>query len=131
MVLEGKVEMDIENASDLLSLVKQRNDLFLKFRNNNDKELEQVRDGNFSNLKQFYDKRSSLLKSVGKLDAIIRGFSKKQPNPKPVEKNIRTELINALDKKESLIKEILEQDLEIIHLVDEHQLNESKKDKVA
>ena len=123
--------MKAKDASDLLSLVKQRNDLFLKFRNNNDKELEQVRDGDFSNLKQFYDKRSRLLKNVGKLDSVIRDFSKDQPNPKPVEENIRTELVNALDKKEGLIKEILEQDLEIIHLVDEHQFNQSKKKEKA
>ena len=124
--------MNVKDAKDLLSLVKQRNDLFLKFRTINDKELEQVRGGNFSNLKQFYDKRSSLLTSVSKLDSIIRAFSKKQSKPKPVQKHVRSELITALDKKEGLIKEILEQDLEIIHLVDEHQFNLSKKEeKVA
>ncbi len=124
--------MNVKDANDLLSLVKQRNDLFLQFRNINDKELEQVRGGNFSNLKQFYDKRSSLLTSVSKLDSIIRAFSKKQSKPKPVQKHVRSELITALDKKEGLIKEILEQDLEIIHLVDEHQFNLSKKEeKVA
>ncbi len=114
--------MNKRSSEELLSLVKKRNDLFVKFRNINDRELDQVRSGDFSNLKVFYDERSVLLSSVSKLDSSIRSFSK-HPVAKPVKNDVRVNLLNALDKKEELVREILEQDLEIIHLVDEHQLN--------
>ena len=127
---ENYKKMEIVN--NLLSLIKQRNSFFIKFKNLNDNKLEKVRNGNFRNLKLFYDTRSKLLKHVEKLDSEIRSFAKTCPSKtKNIPVLLKKSLTKALDRKEELIKEILEQDLELINYVNEYQLKSNPTKKSA
>jgi len=100
-----------------IGYLEEKNMYLEKFMGINREWLDRLSKGDFTNLEDFRENRESILNIVKHLDSVIEAHSRKMDGvdvPDPVKHKLNA----LLDRKDSLVKVILSQDLEIMELVE-------------
>jgi len=101
----------------ILELLKERNTLLRKFYTLNKAEIFRLSEGDFSRLEYFYKSRDNILELIAHIEQKVNILSES------IDKNSLTSVHknavkSELNTKESVVNEILEQDLSILSYVD-------------
>lgn len=104
----------MDNVIRLLQEKNQHLEAFLKL---NEVELVNFCEGNFDNLENFYQSREGLLAIIDKLDRLI-DESHQLNDVETVSDTEKARALNALNKKNELVGEILSQDLQILSVIE-------------
>src|SRR4030095_1254495 len=103
---------------EILNLLKERNSFLRQFYSINRTEMYRFEEGDFSRIEFFYKSRDNILDMIshleGQLDSRLEILESSDDVPKDLKDQIRTEL----DFKESVITQILDQDLAILGKID-------------
>lgn len=102
----------------LIELLDKRNHFLQKFQLINEGELLNFERGDFKNLDAFYKCRDRILNILGHIDQMIDDRTHALTNFQNVLPRQRHQVVFHIDKKEALVKEILEQDLKLISLIE-------------
>ena len=99
----------------IIKLLAERNHHLLKFKEINERELENFSEGNFDNLETFYQSRETILDLVRTIEGMINEeLSQLNPNSKDIMDVCRKSVVEAMDVKNQIVTEILSQDLQIL-----------------
>jgi hypothetical protein len=103
--------------SDILNLLKEKNQCLEKFFRINEAEIENFSAGVFDYIENFYKNREGLLQIMKKIDELIECA---QENPDHVElSDLMKRAVSAeLSYKNELVSRILDQDLRILSVIE-------------
>jgi len=108
---------------EILNLLKEINSFLKQFYTINKSELYRFEEGDFSRIEYFYKSRDNILDMISnielKLDEKLGILEASEDVPKDLKNQIRSEL----DFKDSVITQILDQDLEILAKIDTAKSN--------
>ena len=105
---------------EIVDLLKEKNSCLEKFYNLNKKEMMSFIEGNFDNLEDFYNSREGILDMIRRVDEMIEIASLDfQESAEVSNKEVTKEISIALNMRDRMIEQILEQDLEIISTIDD------------
>ena len=107
--------MNIEGIKDLL---EQKNQYLEEFSLLNTKQINHLRSRKMIFVEKFYKKRELILKNIKKVDKELKECSEKidvRPNLSP---RIKKEIENLIQKRETIVRNILNQDMEILSRID-------------
>ncbi len=103
---------------EVLNILKERNSFLKQFYTINKSEMFRFEEGDFSRIEYFYKSRDNILDMIShleqQLDAKLGILESSESVPAELKKHIRHEL----DFKDTVITEILDQDLEILSKID-------------
>ncbi|MDZ4660878.1 MAG: hypothetical protein SGJ18_04590 [Pseudomonadota bacterium] len=103
----------------ILDLLERKNMFLEKFTTINEAELLNIEARDFGNLESFYDCRENLLKLMSRLDEQIEHFCRTIDGTASKENKIK--VTNLLDRKDLLVKKIVDQDLCIITCIEKEK----------
>ena len=104
---------------EVLSKLKEKNNLLEKFYTENEVELLNFSEGNFENLDEFYNKREVILKMVKTVDRWVEDYNNLTIETDKINPEQKKDLIITLDLKNDLVNRILGQDLQILSFIEE------------
>ncbi len=103
---------------EILNLLKERNSFLKQFYTINKSEMFRFEEGDFSRIEYFYKSRDNILDMIShleeQLDTQLGVLESSEDVPPTLKNQIRTEL----DFKDTVITQILSQDLEILGRID-------------
>lgn len=103
--------------NEVLNLLKEKNSCLQKFRELNEKEIEFISSGNFDNLENFYIAREGILGIIQRVDEMIE-IASLSFEEAAATAELKSEIQMTLQKRNTLVNSILEQDLEILSNID-------------
>lgn len=102
----------------IIELLNDKNFCLEKFYRINEAELHNFKMGQFDNLERFYKNRDGLLNIVKKIDDLIEERSKDTAEEVSSNPEMKQTIYMALERKNSLVSQILEQDLQILSAIE-------------
>lgn len=112
------------NMERVVELIRDKVKYLEKLHKLNEEELLKFADSDFDTLEEFYHNREGILNLVGKIDKMIKevdavcDFRVTEVSPE-----IQKEIIQTLDYKNSLVTEILSQDLQVLSFIESAKSN--------
>jgi len=100
-----------------IEYLEEKNMFLEKFLGLNREWLDRLTKGDFAELENFRESRENILNIVKHLDALIETHSNKI-EPTSVDGGMKTRINSLLERKDTLVRVILSQDLEIMELVE-------------
>lgn len=104
--------------SQVLSLLEEKNKHLAKFYQMNEIEMTRIADGNFDELENFYRNRDGILDLVRTIDTLTEVASQ-QTQDQDIDEKQRVQVLDLLNQKNELVRQILEQDLKILSLIEQ------------
>ena len=120
--------------SEIISLLKEKNEHLERFLHLNTNELEFIDEGNFENLEDFYYSRDCLLTMINKVDERINDINRGLLTQSELSLNEKKSVISELDRKNDYVQRILSQDLQILSAIEKEKsciIKELKKTNVV
>jgi hypothetical protein len=102
----------------VISLLNQKNQHLEKFFDLNESEMDNFRRAQFTNIETFYQSRETILDVIRIIDENIEKLNQQEPTSGPTQEQ-RGEVQDLLAITEDLVKEILNQDLQILSFVEQ------------
>lgn len=106
---------------EVINLLNQKNQHLERFYRHNEDEILNFIDGNFDNLERFYHSREVILDMIGCLDEMIEDAQARMDGR--LSDDDKRQAIQALDRKNDLVTQILSQDLQILSLIESAKSN--------
>ncbi len=106
----------------ITELLREKNHYLLKFLELNKNEILKVTNGNFDSLDIFYDEREDILNIIQYLDKSIEQSSYSIDSTK-ITNSQKDHIKQLMNKKDKIVKEILEKDLLLISKIEEQKSN--------
>lgn len=106
---------------EIINLLDQKNQHLERFYRRNEDEILNFTDGNFDNLERFYHSREVILDMIGCLDQMIEEAQGRVDTH--LTDDDKRQAIQALDRKNDLVTQILSQDLQILSLIENAKSN--------
>lgn len=103
-------------TDEIIHLLSERNRYLSQFSSLNKIQLKKSKDGDFSQINEFYMAREGLLGVIEKIENIL-SEKIKQVSPS-IPQEVRDNIQSLLNTKDQIIKSILDQDLQIMSYID-------------
>jgi hypothetical protein len=104
----------------LIQFLNEKNHFLEKFYALNESQISKLQQGHFDSIEMFYNQREDLLKIIKYIDAEIqKAHSLHKDMNGEFNENEKSAIRSALRAKESYVRRILEQDLQILGMIDE------------
>ena len=100
-----------------IGYLEEKNMYLEKFVGLNREWLDRLTCGNFTDVESFRENRENILNIIKHLDVLVDTHSRKMGSDE-IDDSIKKRLNALLDRKDSLVKVILSQDLEIMELIE-------------
>ncbi len=100
-----------------ISYLEEKNNYLEKFLGLNRKWLDRLTQGDFGDIEEFRETRETILNIVRHIDALIESHTMRITDPE-IDDEMRSQINTLLNRKESLVKAILGQDLDIMQLIE-------------
>lgn len=101
----------------MIEMLSEKNNYLEKFLGLNREWIDKLAQNDFSELEEFRENRESILNIVHHIDSVIESLSERLDIYEVCEAE-KTKVTALLDRKDSLVKAILAQDLEIMQFID-------------
>lgn len=108
---------------EILTYLKEKNHYLKKFYTLNKAELFRFSDGDFSRVDYFYKSRDNMLDMIAHIEQLLEKELAKYKDTSVIPKESKKKIKDELDYKDSVINEILNQDLQILALIDAAKSN--------
>ncbi|PWU21572.1 MAG: hypothetical protein C5B49_02450 [Bdellovibrio sp.] len=121
----------------IVQLLQQKNHYLEKFFSLNESELLGFKQGRFDSLEYFYQTREKILEQLRYIDGQLAKTQEDLPIEERPHRDIREEVMNHLAMKDQYVREILNQDLQILACIEEaksaiiRELQEVRRSKRA
>ncbi len=103
---------------EIIRLLNDKNGHLEKFLNFNEIELMNFFDGHFENLDHFYQAREVILNIISRIDELVEEAQDLQEDNVQITDQQKREILQALEKKNNLVTEILSLDLQILSAIE-------------
>src|SRR4051794_19087272 len=103
---------------EVLNLLRERNSFLKQFYSINKSEMFRFEEGDFSRIEYFYKSRDNILDMISHLEKNLDDRLGALDDATSVSRDVKHQIRNELDFKDSMITEILNQDLEILSRID-------------
>ena len=108
-------------SDEIIHLLSERNRYLSQFSVINKVQIERLKTGNFEQLSEFYMTREHILAVVEKIELLIS--QKLERSNADVSEDNKSSVEGLLQAKDRIIKEILDQDLEILTTIEKEKIN--------
>jgi hypothetical protein len=108
-------------SDEIIHLLSERNRYLSQFSVINKVQIERLKNGNFEQLSEFYMTREHILAVVEKIELLLS--QKLEQTSTEVSDENRSSVEGLLQAKDKVIKEILDQDLEILSTIEKEKSN--------
>lgn len=108
-------------TDEIIHLLSERNRYLSQFSVINNVQIKRLKSGNFEQLSEFYMTREHILAVVEKIELLLN--QKLEQSEADISDENRAAVGSLLQAKDIIIKEILDQDLEILSTIEQEKTN--------